>query len=115
MSLCAPCHSQKLEEKPLTDIANAFKAPWIGWQELCIAGLPLRPEESEAILSKLSHQSVAQTSAAAILEKNGKIDGFEFKWKSKPSTKLPKTFVEGYNASQTIIDRENFRDFVIMK
>ena len=74
MLLCVPCHSKNLEEKSLTDIANAFKAPWIGWQELSIAGLPLLPEESEAILSKLSDQSFAQTSVAAILEKNGKIN-----------------------------------------
>ncbi len=48
-------------------------------------------------------------------EREGKIFGFEFKWKSKSKTKLPKTFVKAYNAETKIIDRNNFREFVIIK
>jgi predicted AAA+ superfamily ATPase len=48
-------------------------------------------------------------------EKDGKIFGFEFKWKSKPKIKLPETFVKTYNAETKIIDRNNFREFVIIK
>ncbi len=43
----------------------------------------------------------------------GKITGFEFKWKAKRSEKLPKTFVETYNADSAVIDRTTFRNFVI--
>ncbi|WP_020527077.1 ATP-binding protein [Flexithrix dorotheae] len=49
-----------------------------------------------------------------IEEMDGKITGFEFKWKAKKGTTLPKTFVEKYKAEQRIIDRDNFRDFVVI-
>ena len=45
-------------------------------------------------------------------EKEGKIYGFEFKWKVKSKIKLPQTFVKAYNAETKIIDRNNFRDFI---
>ena len=47
--------------------------------------------------------------------KDGAVTGYEFKWKAKKTTRLPKTFVEAYNADSHIIDRNNFRDFVIIK
>ncbi len=43
-----------------------------------------------------------------------KIHGYEFKWNPKKKSKLPKTFVEQYNATENIISRENFREFVIL-
>ncbi len=48
-------------------------------------------------------------------EKDGKIYGFEFKWKIKSKIKLPKTFTTTYNAETKIIDRKNFREFVTIK
>jgi predicted AAA+ superfamily ATPase len=47
-------------------------------------------------------------------EKDGKIYGFEFKWKAK-KVKLPETFTRTYKAETKIIDRNNFREFVIIK
>lgn len=44
-------------------------------------------------------------------EKNGKITAFEFKWKNKKA-KLPKKFIETYNAESYIVDNNNFRNFV---
>jgi len=45
-------------------------------------------------------------------EKDGKIYGFEFKWKAKSKIKLPETFIKTYKAEAKVIDRNNFRDFV---
>jgi hypothetical protein len=45
-------------------------------------------------------------------EHNGIITGFEFKWNAKKKLRLPKTFVNAYNAKEVIIDRANFRKFV---
>lgn len=45
----------------------------------------------------------------------GEIFGFEFKWNKKKNQKLPKTFTESYSAKSKVIDRENFREFVILK
>jgi len=45
-------------------------------------------------------------------ENNGIITGFEFKWNAKKKLRLPRTFVNEYNATEKIIDRNNFREFV---
>jgi len=47
-------------------------------------------------------------------EEEQEITGYEFKWKAKKSLRLPETFVKAYNAKTEIIDRENFRKFVII-
>lgn len=44
-------------------------------------------------------------------ENNGKIIGFEFKWKNK-KTKFPQKFIDTYKAEGHVIDRNNFRTFV---
>lgn len=46
-------------------------------------------------------------------ENSGKIYGFEFKWHAKKNQKLPKTFIQTYDAESKIIERHNFRDFVV--
>ncbi|MFY7667438.1 MAG: ATP-binding protein [Crocinitomicaceae bacterium] len=48
-----------------------------------------------------------------IEERNGQIHAFEFKWKKRPKDKIPGVFLREYDASGTIIDRDNFRDFVL--
>jgi predicted AAA+ superfamily ATPase len=48
-----------------------------------------------------------------IEERNGQIDAFEFKWKKRPKDKIPAVFLREYGASGTIIDRDNFRDFIL--
>ena len=52
-------------------------------------------------------------------EKDGRIYGFEFKWKApaspsgrKSKIRLPETFIKTYNAEAKVIDRNNFREFV---
>lgn len=45
-------------------------------------------------------------------EVSGKITGFEFKWSEKAKAKLPKSFMESYNATIEVIHRNNFREFV---
>ena len=45
-------------------------------------------------------------------EVDGIITGFEFKWNAKKKIRLPKTFVNEYNANEELINRNNFRKFV---
>lgn len=44
----------------------------------------------------------------------GQLTGYEFKWNAKQKVRLPKTFIETYKAEQKIIDRNNFREFVVL-
>lgn len=47
-------------------------------------------------------------------EKDDIITGFEFKWRAKNKAKLPKTFIDMYKAKIEVVDRGNFREFVIL-
>ncbi len=47
-------------------------------------------------------------------EKEGTIEGFEFKWSAAKKVRIPKAFSENYKANVKIINRENFREFVII-
>ena len=47
-------------------------------------------------------------------EKEGKIFGFEFKWKAGNTGKISKTFTNTYHAETRVIDRSNFREFVVI-
>ena len=50
-----------------------------------------------------------------VVEQGGKIYGYKFKWQQKKQIKLPKTFTKTYNAETKVIDRKNFRKFVIIQ
>lgn len=45
---------------------------------------------------------------------NQKLYGYEFKWNPKKKGNLSKTFIEKYKAEGKIINRDNFREFVIL-
>lgn len=47
-----------------------------------------------------------------IEDSSGKINAYEFKWKSGGRNKIPKSFLENYNAQGIVIDKDNFRDFI---
>ena len=46
-------------------------------------------------------------------ETNGQVTAYEFKWNSKGKAKIPASFINLYNAIGKIIDKENFREFVM--
>ena len=45
-------------------------------------------------------------------DSGGKISAFEFKWKSGGRKRIPRSFIEKYEASATVVMRENFREFI---
>lgn len=46
-------------------------------------------------------------------ERNGKLMAFEFKWKDAGKKKIPSSFLQHYQAEGKIIDKENFREFLM--
>jgi len=48
-----------------------------------------------------------------IEESGGKITGYEFKWREKQMKKIPEGFVRAYGDAVTLINRDNFRSFVM--
>ena len=47
-------------------------------------------------------------------DKNSIVTGYEFKWSAKRKLRLPEIFRKTYSSKIEVIDRVNFRDFVIL-
>jgi len=50
-----------------------------------------------------------------IEERDGQIYAFEFKWNKRPKDKIPSSFIREYNAIGHIVDKKNFREFILPK
>jgi uncharacterized protein len=57
-------------------------------------------------------RTVQQQEIDYVEEAEGKINGYEIKWNQKVKSKIPKLFVETYNAGITTLNRDNFRNFL---
>jgi predicted AAA+ superfamily ATPase len=57
-------------------------------------------------------RTVQQQEIDYVEEGEGKLKGFEFKWNPKNKVKIPKTFLEAYDAEVNIINKDNFRQFL---
>jgi hypothetical protein len=44
-----------------------------------------------------------------------KMSAYELKWNPRAKSKFSKTFLKAYDAKTKIINKDNFRDFVILK
>lgn len=58
-------------------------------------------------------RTVQQQEIDYVEEGEGKLKGFEIKWNPKNKVKIPKTFLEAYDAEVKIINKDNFRDILI--
>lgn len=84
------------------------------WENFLISERIKQHEYKESLAKTYFWRTKQQQEVDFVEDKAGKIYGYEFKWSAKNKVKLPKTFVESYNASEKVIDRKNFREFVIM-
>jgi hypothetical protein len=84
------------------------------WENFLIAER-IKQNEYKQSLARTYFWRTKQKQEVDFVEDNaGKITGFEFKWNKKKFQKLPKTFTETYNAESKVIDKSNFREFVII-
>lgn len=85
------------------------------WENFLISERIKQIEYKQSLAHTYFWRTKQQQEVDFVEENRGKIFGFEFKWKKKSNQNLPKTFIETYNAETKIIDRENFREFVIIE
>ena len=85
------------------------------WENFLISERIKQIEYKQSLARVYFWRTKQQQEVDFVEENSGKIIGYEFKWNKKKTTKLPKTFVESYNAESNVIDKDNFREFVIMK
>ncbi len=85
------------------------------WENFLIAERIKQIEYKQSLARTYFWRTKQQQEVDYVEENSGNITGYEFKWNKKKTTKLPKTFVESYNAESNVIDKDNFREFVIIK
>lgn len=85
------------------------------WENFLISERIKQIEYKQSLARTYFWRTRQQQEVDFVEEEGGKIYGYEFKWNKKKSTKLPKTFIETYGAESNVIDKENFREFVIIK
>jgi len=84
------------------------------WENLLISERRKQNIYKETFARMYFWRTKQQQEIDFVEEKDGKIYGFEFKWKTKSKIRLPETFIKTYNAEAKVITRDNFREFVII-
>jgi len=84
------------------------------WENFLISERIKQNEYKESLTKTYFWRTKQQQEVDFVEDKAGKIYGYEFKRSDKKKVKLPRRFVESYNANEKVIDRKNFREFVII-
>jgi len=84
------------------------------WENFLISERIKQNEYKQSLAHTYFWRTKQQQEVDFVEENRGKIFGFEFKWQKKKRHQLPKTFTETYSAETKVIDRYNFREFVII-
>ncbi len=84
------------------------------WENFLIAERIKQIEYKQSLARVYFWRTKQQQEVDFVEDNNGKIYGFEFKWNKRRNSRLPKTFLESYQAESKIIDHSNFREFVVI-
>lgn len=83
------------------------------WENFLISERMKFLQYHKKIVNSFFWRTVQQQEIDYVEETNGKITGYEFKWKEDGRNKIPKAFTEGYQAKGTVISKDNFRSFLL--
>lgn len=84
------------------------------WENFLISERVKQIEYKQSLARTYFWRTKQQQEVDFVEENGTKIFGYEFKWIKKKNQKLPKTFTDTYKAESKVIDKENFREFVII-
>ncbi|AVR44930.1 ATPase [Christiangramia fulva] len=82
------------------------------WENFLIAERLKNRAYNNSLAKGYFWRTVKQQEIDYIEEEAGILKGFEIKWNQNRKVKVPKKFSETYDAKVTIINRNNFRDFL---
>lgn len=85
------------------------------WENFLISERIKQNEYKITLAKSYFWRTTQQQEVDYVEEINQEVFGYEFKWNPRKKVKLPKTFIEKYNARQKVINIENFREFVTIK
>ncbi len=84
------------------------------WENFLISERIKQIEYKQSLAHIYFWRTRQQQEVDFVEEHGGKIYGYEFKWNNQKRARLPKTFTKTYHAESKVIDRNNFREFVII-
>lgn len=83
------------------------------WENFLISERFKRLNYSGLLHNKYFWRTAQQQEVDYVEERNGNLYGYEFKWSNKRKFSFPKTFTTTYNSQNLLVNRENFRDFLL--
>lgn len=83
------------------------------WENFLISERIKLQQYNELYTNNYFWRTVQKQEIDFVEETNGQVTAYEFKWNSKGKAKIPLSFINQYNAIGKIIDKENFREFVM--
>jgi len=84
------------------------------WENFLISERLKQLSYSNLLHNKYFWRTAQQQEVDYVEERDGKLFGFEFKWSEKRKFSFPKTFTSNYNSENLLVNRENFRDFLLL-
>jgi len=84
------------------------------WENFCIIERLKKIQADNISCQKYFWRTTNQKEIDYVEEYNDRLDGYEFKW-SKGSFSTPKDFLAYKNSRVTLINRDNYQDFLIGK
>jgi predicted AAA+ superfamily ATPase len=82
------------------------------WENFLVAERMKLLQYHQVIANSYFWRTTQQQEIDYAEEKNGTIQGYEFKWKDDGRRKTPAGFLANYGTAIQVISRENFRDFI---
>lgn len=83
------------------------------WENFCIVERIKSDNESARHPNRYFWRTYDQKEVDYVEERDGVVSGFEFTWNEKRTKKPPREFIQAYDASVTVIHRENYLNFLI--
>ena len=84
------------------------------WENFLISERKKCLEYSQSLAKTYFWRTKQQQEIDLVEEHSGKIWGYELKWNDRKKKKFPTTFSHTYKADCTVINRSNFREFVML-
>lgn len=85
------------------------------WENFLLSERKKRNQYHLQFVSSYFWRTKQQQEIDYLEEGNGTIKAFEFKWNPNAKVKFPAKFVETYNAEISVVNKDNFRDFVLFE
>ncbi|OFZ55212.1 MAG: hypothetical protein A3D92_18490 [Bacteroidetes bacterium RIFCSPHIGHO2_02_FULL_44_7] len=82
------------------------------WENFCMVERKKKLQYEMTSVNQFFWRNVHGSEIDYVEERDGAIYGYEFKWRAD-SFKIPKSFVTAYNAKVSLVNSENFTDFVM--